>query len=293
MLALAGLVVVVALVFAFKPGSSSPTSVQVDSSQSAIDRAAEKAAKNAVAGAKAAEAVEQRLWSNGQYVGKVPPSDGVNAGVNAGNAVALTFDDGPGKETWDVLALLKRYRMRGTFFVTGQSITKNPGALAEIVADGHVVGNHTWTHASLPSLKAPQLKAEIADTQALIEQETGHKPTTMRPPFGDFTAKTNEYVRARGMVPVLWTVDSNDWALRDASAIAANVLNSPQLKPGAIILLHDGSMNRQVSVDALVMILDGLVARGLRSVTVPELLRMGPPSIARPGDYKLSDYATG
>jgi hypothetical protein len=88
-LALAGLVVVVALVFAFKPGSSSPTSVQVDSSQSAIDRAAEKAAKNAVAGAKAAEAVEQRLWSNGQYVGKVPPSDGVNAGVNAGNAVAL------------------------------------------------------------------------------------------------------------------------------------------------------------------------------------------------------------
>ena len=284
---------VVALVFAFRPDAASPPSVQVASSQSAIERAAEKAAKNAVAGAKAAEAVEQRLWSNGQYVSNVPPSDGVNAGINAGNAVALTFDDGPGKETWDVLALLKRYRMRGTFFVTGQSIVKNPGALAEIVADGHVVGNHTWTHASLPSLKAPQLKAEIADTQALIERETGHKPTTMRPPFGDFTAKTNQYVRARGLLPVLWTVDSNDWALRNASAIAANVLNSPQLKPGAIILLHDGSMNRQVSVDALVMILDGLVARGLRSVTVPELLRLGPPSIARPGDYKLSDYATG
>ncbi len=292
-LVVAGLVVVVALVFAFRPGASEPTSGQVETSQSAIDRAAEKAAKNAVAGAKAAEAVEQRLWSNGQYVSKVPPSDGVNAGVNAGNAVALTFDDGPGKETWDVLALLKRYRMRGTFFVTGASIVKNPGALAAIVADGNVVGNHTWTHASLPSLKAPQLKAEIADTQALIEQETGHKLTTMRPPFGDFTAKTNDYVRARGMLPVLWTIDSNDWALRDASTIAANVLNSPQLKPGAIILLHDGSMDRQVTVDALVMILDGLVARGLRSVTVPELMRLGPPSIARPGDYKLSDYATG
>ena len=292
-LVVAGLVVVVALVFAFRPGASEPTSGQVETSQSAIDRAAEKAAKNAVAGAKAAEAVEQRLWSNGQYVSKVPPSDGVNAGVNAGNAVALTFDDGPGKETWDVLALLKRYRMRGTFFVTGASIVKNPGALAAIVADGNVVGNHTWTHASLPSLKAPQLKAEIADTQALIEQETGHKLTTMRPPFGDFTAKTNDYVRARGMLPVLWTIDSNDWALRDANTIAANVLNSPQLKPGAIILLHDGSMDRQVTVDALVMILDGLVARGLRSVTVPELMRLGPPSIARPGDYKLSDYATG
>jgi peptidoglycan-N-acetylglucosamine deacetylase len=292
-LAIAGLVVVAALAFAFKPGASSRTPVQVESSQSAIERAAEKAAKNAVAGAKAAEAVEQRLWSNGQFVSKVPPSDGVNAGTNAGNVVALTFDDGPGKETWDVLALLKRYRMRATFFVTGLSIVKNPGALAAIVADGHVVGDHTWTHASLPSLKPPQLKAEIADTQALIEQETGHKPTTMRPPFGDFTAKTNEFVRARGMLPVLWTIDSNDWALRDASEIAANVLNSPQLKPGAIILLHDGSINRQVTVDALLMILDGLVARGLRSVTVPELLRVGPPSIARPGDYKLSDYATG
>ena len=165
--------------------------------------------------------------------------------------------------------------------------------LAAIVADGHVVGDHTWSHASLPSLKAPELKAEIVDTQTLIEQETGHKLTTMRPPFGDFTAKTNAYVRARGMLPVLWTIDSNDWALRDASTIAANVLNSPQLKPGAIILLHDGSMDRQVTVDALVMILDGLVARGLRSVTVPELMRLGPPSIARPGDYKLSDYATG
>ena len=292
-LGIAGLVVVVVLVYAFRPGASEPASGQNETSQSAIDRAAEKAAKNAVAGAKAADAIEQRLWSNGQFASKVPPSDGVNGGANAGNAVALTFDDGPGKETWDVLVLLKRYRMRATFFVIGQNVANHPGALAAIVADGHVVGDHTWTHASLPSLKAPQLKTEIVDTQALIEQETGHKLTTMRPPFGDFTAKTNDYVRARGMLPVLWTVDSNDWALQDANTIAANVLNSPALKPGAIILLHDGSANRQMTVDALVMILDGLVARGLRSVTVPELLRVGPPSIARPGDYKLSDYATG
>lgn len=292
MLAIVGLVVVAALVYAFRPGASEPVSGQVETSQSAIDRAAEKAAENAVAGAKATDAVEQRLWSIGQFASKVPPSDGVKAGTSAGNAVALTFDDGPGKETWDVLALLKRYRMRATFFVVGQNVAKNPGALAAIAADGHVVGDHTWTHASLPSLKVPQLKAEITDTQALIEQETGHRLTTMRPPFGDFTAKTNTYVRTRGMLPVLWTIDSNDWALLDAQTIAANVLNSPALKPGAIILLHDGSMNRQVTVDALLMILDGLVARGLRSVTVPELLRLGPPSIARPGDYKLSDYAT-
>lgn len=256
-----------------------------------MERAAEKAAQGAVAGAQAADAVEQRLWSVGQYASKVPTGDGVNAGTGAGNAVALTFDDGPGQQTWDVLALLKRYHMHATFFVIGQNIANNPGALAAIVADGHVVGDHTWTHASLPSLKASGLKTEIGDSQAAIQKETGHKLTIMRPPFGDYTEKTNEWVRDRGMLPILWTIDSNDWALHDSQSIANNVLNSPALKAGAIILLHDGTINRQMTVNALPMILDGLVARGLHSVTVPDLLRMGPPSIARPGDYKLSDYA--
>lgn len=286
-----GLIVLVALVYAFRPGDSGSAAEQSLTSQSAIDRAAEKAAKGALEGAKAADAVEQRLWSIGQFANKVPTGDGVNSGTGAGNSVALTFDDGPGQQTWDVLALLKRYRMHATFFVIGQNIANNPGALAAIVADGHVVGDHTWSHASLPSLNAAGLKTEIGDTQAAIQKETGHNLTIMRPPFGDFTEKTNEWVRSRGMMPILWTIDSNDWALHDSRTIANNILNSPALKPGAIILLHDGTMNRQVTVNALPMILDGLVARGLRSVTVPELLRMGPPSIARPGDYKLSDYA--
>ena len=154
-----------------------------------------------------------------------------------------------------------------------------------------MVGAHSWSHASLPSLKPADLKREMLDTRDLIAAETGQRVTLMRPPFGDFTGKTNAYVRGKGMLPVLWTIDSNDWALQEAATIAGNVLNSPALRPGAIILLHDGAMERQVTVDALLMILDGLAARGLRSVTVPALLRAGPPAIARPGDYTLSDYA--
>ena len=134
-------------------------------------------------------------------------------------------------------------------------------------------------------------KVKVADAQATIQAETDHNVTVFRPPFGDFTEKTNEYVRGRGMLPILWSVDSNDWAVHDSQTIVSNVLNSPELKPGAIILLHDGTLNRQVTVNALPAILDGLVARGLRSVTIPELLRLGAPSVARPGDYKLSDYA--
>jgi peptidoglycan/xylan/chitin deacetylase (PgdA/CDA1 family) len=285
-----GLLIVGVLAYAMRPSDAGSEAVPV-STESAIDLAAKTAAANAAEGAKAADAVEQRAWGIGQYANAVPPSDGVNAGVATGNLVALTFDDGPGKDTWDVLALLKRYKMQGTFFVVGQNLDDHPGALRAMVEQGHVVADHSWTHASLPSLDTAGLRRELVDTRAAILQETGRVPTLMRPPFGDFTAKTNEFSRRQGMLPVLWTVDSNDWALSDPGTIAANVLNSPALKPGAIILLHDGSMNRQMTVDALPLILDGLVARGLRSVTVPELLRAGQPSIASPGDYKLSDYA--
>ena len=289
---LVGLALVGALIYAFRPsGDASSASADPTATMSAVDIAAQKAAKNATAGAKAVDELEQRAWSVGEYANQVPSSDGVNAGADKGGVVALTFDDGPGRDTWDVLALLKRYKMHATFFVIGQNIESNPGVIAAAVRDGNVVGDHSWTHASLPSLDQSGLTREIMDTKSAIQREAGQAPTLMRPPFGDFTAKTNEYVRSKGMLPVLWTIDTDDWQLQDPGTIAANVLNSPALKPGAIILLHDGSMNRQMTVNALPLILDGLVARGLRSVTVPELLRQGPPTIARPGDYTLSDYA--
>ena len=292
LLVLAGLAVFAVLVYAFRPSGGTSSAADPTSTLSAVDLAAQKAAQNAEAGAKAVDELEQRAWSIGPYASQIPAGDGVNGGAEQGNAVALTFDDGPGPDTWDVLALLKRYKMHATFFVIGQNIEANPGVIAAAVRDGHVVGDHSWTHASLPSLDQAGLDRELVDTKAAIQREAGQAPTLMRPPFGDFTAKTNQYARAKGMLPVLWTIDTDDWQLQDPATIAANVLNSPALKPGAIILLHDGTMNRQMTVNALPMILDGLRKRGLRSVTVPELLRAGPPSVARPGDYTLSDYAT-
>jgi peptidoglycan/xylan/chitin deacetylase (PgdA/CDA1 family) len=291
LLILAGVVLIAALAWSFRPSGGEATT-DPTATMSAVDLAARKAAEGAEAGAKAVDELEQRGWSVGQYANQIPTSDGVNSGAATGDMVALTFDDGPGEDTWDVLALLKRYRMHATFFVIGQNIANHPGAVAAAVRDGHVVGDHSWTHASLPSLDRSGLSREILDTRAAIQDEAERAPTLMRPPFGDFTAKTNAYVRGKGMLPVLWTIDSDDWQLQDPAAIAANVLNSPSLGPGAIILLHDGSRDRQATVNALPLILDGLVERGLRSVTVPELLRQGPPTLARPGDYVLSDYAT-
>ena len=285
-----GLLIVGVLAYALRPAESGTAAPM--STESAVDLAARKAAANASIGAEAAAAVERRAWGIGPFAAKVPATAGVNSGAETGNLVALTFDDGPGRDRWDILALLQRYKLQATFFVIGQNVADNPGLLRAMVEQGHVVADHSWSHASLPSLDKAGLKRELIDTRQLIVDETGRVPTLMRPPFGDFTGATNEYSRKHGMLPVLWTIDSNDWALEDSATIAANVVNSPALKPGAIILLHDGSMNRQVTVNALPKILDGLVARGLRSVTVPELLRAGPPSVAQPGDYKLSDYAS-
>jgi len=261
------------------------------SSQSAVDQAAAAAAASAKDGAAAADAVEQRGWSIGQFATQVPAREGVSAGAPTAGLVALTFDDGPGPNTYDVLALLRKYKMHATFFIIGMKVAATPGAMAQAVAEGNVVGNHTWTHASLPSLKPAILKQELRDTTEVIRNETGHNVTLQRPPFGDFTAATNRVDHSLGMLPVLWNVDSADWSAKDSQTVVSNVLNSPALGPGAIILLHDGGGDRSITVNALPAILDGLVARGLRSVTIPELLRAGPPKTTKEGDYKLSEYA--
>ncbi|MGI9186072.1 MAG: polysaccharide deacetylase family protein, partial [Gaiellales bacterium] len=123
-----GLIVVVLGVLLFgvvayvlRPSDSGSAAAPI-STDSAVDIAAKKAAANAAAGAKAADAVEQRAWAIGQYASAVPSTDGVNGGPsNAGNVVALTFDDGPVKDSWVVLELLKRYKMQATLFVIGQN----------------------------------------------------------------------------------------------------------------------------------------------------------------------------
>lgn len=260
-------------------------------SQSAVERAAQEAAANAQEAAKAADAIEKRTWSIGSYAQQVPKEDGVAAGAPVKGLVALTFDDGPGRYTYDVLVLLKRHRMKATFFVLGSKAEQDPQALRQMVDQGHVVAAHSWTHASMVTLDAKSLRAEFDRTNAVIREATGRVAAIQRPPFGDFDARTNRWSRANGMLPILWNVDSNDWQLDDPREVAANILESPNLGPGAIILLHDGGDDRSMTVNALPAIMDGLRKRGLRSVTIPELLRQGPPETIGPGTFAPSTYA--
>lgn len=289
--AIGALLVLAAAAWALRPDA--PAAPSSYASQSAVDRAAQEAAANAAEAAKAADEIEKRTWSIGPYAEQVPKEDGVAAGAPVKGLVALTFDDGPGRYTYDVLALLKRHRMKATFFVLGSKAEQDPQALRQMVDQGHVVAAHSWTHASMVTLDAKGLREEFDRTNAVIREATGRVAAIQRPPFGDFDGRTNRWSRANGMLPILWNVDSNDWQLDDPRTVADNVLNAPNLGPGAIILLHDGGDDRSMTVNALPAIMDGLRKRGLRSVTIPELLRQGPPETIGPGTFAPSTFAEG
>lgn len=283
------LAVVVLGVFVLWPAKSHPA--PAFASISVVDQAAAKAAANASAGAAAASEVEQRAWAIGPYATLIPATDGVRSGGDQRAIVALTFDDGPSQYTYDVLAILAKYKVRATFFVLGRYAEDLPDAVIKANQAGHVIANHTWAHDSMVAQSNKVITQRLSDTNAVIERLTGRRPTLFRPPFGDFDARTNRQTRKAGLLSILWSVDSNDWQAPSTQDIVDNVLNAPGLGSGAIILLHDGNGDRSSTVNALPRILDGLIARGLRPVTVPELLRSAPPKTTQPGDFALSRYS--
>jgi peptidoglycan/xylan/chitin deacetylase (PgdA/CDA1 family) len=190
--------------------------------------------------------------------------------------VALTFDDGPGPYRPHTLRVLRHHGAKGTFFLVAREVTGWPG-LADVprqeAAQG-AVGDHTYTHASLPGLTAEQLDHEIGDALTVIQAATGGRTVRLfRPPYGARDASVDARVRARGMLDVLWSVDSGDSKGATADQILATIERG--VRPGSIVLLHE---NRGTTRRALPGILDLLRSRGLRAVTVPELLAADPPS---------------
>lgn len=179
--------------------------------------------------------------------------------------VALTFDDGPHPVyTPRLLDGLKARGVCATFFVVGENIPGNEAILKRMDAEGHLIGNHTYSHIKLSDLDSARACAEVEKTNALIEGATGKEPEFIRPPFGAWK-KTMEC--SLGMLPVLWDVDPLDWTTKNTAAVVERVLKGTE--PGAIILLHDYYSS---SVDAALQIVDALTQRGYEFVTVDELI---------------------
>lgn len=182
-----------------------------------------------------------------------------------GKCVALTFDDGPHKEcTSALLDGLKERGVRVTFFLMGESIEGNEDIVKRMAAEGHLIGNHSYSHIQLTKAGAEAACEGVDKTSRIIEAITGGRPQYMRPPFGDWNEELECEV---GMTTVLWSVDSLDWKLKNKSRIVKRVLKDAE--DGDIILMHDIFSS---SVEAALEIVDALTKEGYTFVTVDELL---------------------
>jgi peptidoglycan-N-acetylglucosamine deacetylase len=189
--------------------------------------------------------------------------------------VALTFDDGPGPWTPAVLDVLRHAQVQATFFVVGKSVAAEPEMLRRVLADGHALGNHTWSH-KIPSAATgwnqPTLAREIERTNQIIVDVAGRKPCLFRPP-GGVVKGADKVSHAAHLSVILWSVDTRDWANRPAGAkefarVIRKRATAGLAEEHPVILLHDGGGDRAATVAALAGIIEDYRAHGYRFVTL-------------------------
>ena len=179
--------------------------------------------------------------------------------------VALTFDDGPHpRYTEQLLEGLRKRNVRVTFFVLGQSAELYPDLIWEMAQDGHLIGNHTYSHIQLTRRNGQRFAEELQKTDAVIFEITGQHTEFVRPPYG---AWDKRYEESLNMIQVLWNVDPLDWCCSDAGTVVSRVLEKTD--ENSIILLHDVYAS---SVEAALAIIDELSAQGYEFVTVDEII---------------------
>jgi len=208
----------------------------------------------------------QRFMRNGQPI---------HCGGGRSRLVALTFDDGPGRYTNAMLRELRKAGAGATFFLVGHAINRYPALPGRERAVG-AIGSHTMTHPNLSDVSRAKARREIAGGRAAAQKASGGPIDLFRPPYGVRTPAIDREVRRQGMAQILWDVNSSDSRRSppvNAREIADRVLR--HVRPGSIVLMHE---DRRQTVRALRAILPALAQRGLRAVTVPELLAADPPS---------------
>lgn len=184
-------------------------------------------------------------------------------------SVALTFDDGPDRRnTPIVLDALRRHGARATFFLIGEQVGANAGLVRRMVAEGHAVGNHSWSHPY--RLSEDEGARQLQRCDEAIVRAAGRAPACFRAPGGFTNNGIANAARRQGRPNFIWTVSSVDTKRIGPAAIARNVTRG--LRPGDIVLMHDGPGHRQTA-QAVPAILAEMDRKGLRSVTVPELCR--------------------
>ncbi|MBZ3912586.1 polysaccharide deacetylase family protein [Streptomyces acidiscabies] len=205
-----------------------------------------------------------------------PPASGARLSVRRkpilevsgrGNTMVLTFDDGPDpRYTPAILDTLGEYGVHAMFFVCGEMAVDNQELLARMADEGHVVGNHTWSHPLLTKLRRSRIRSEMERTSEVIEDAYGEKPRWFRAPYGAWNRAAFQIGADLGMEPLAWTVDTLDWTTPGTGTIVSRVAGGAA--PGVVVLSHDAGGDRTQSVRALRRYLPRLLDSGYH-ITVP------------------------
>ena len=186
-----------------------------------------------------------------------------------GQYVMLTFDDGPHPDiTPKILDILKSKKIRATFFVLGIKVAENQQILKRIVDEGHEVAAHGWNHNAITKITHAHLVNNLNQTKNAIYAATMKTPVIYRPPFGLSNADINTYItKEQKMKVILWSIDSQDWEIKDPTIIAKNIIDKTE--PGDVILCHDV---HQHTIEAVSLIVEGLTKADYEFLTLSQIL---------------------
>jgi peptidoglycan/xylan/chitin deacetylase (PgdA/CDA1 family) len=190
--------------------------------------------------------------------------------------IALTFDDGPGPYTPQVLSVLQRYHIPATFFEIGDEVAAYPQYTQMVAAAGYPVEDHTWSHPDLTTIPVSGFVQQVDQTQQEIRSLTGRTPTCVRPPYDAWNATVLGQIASRGLTTMSYSIDPKDWTLPGTAAIVQSVVGAAF--PGAVVDMHDAGGNRSQTVAALPQIITELEARGYSFVSIcgASSVRSGP-----------------
>jgi len=191
----------------------------------------------------------------------------------------MTFDDGPNATlTPKLLDILAAHHIKATFFVIGENVAQHPEVVARAAREGHEIGNHSWSHPNFGNMSDDAVHRELRRTEDAIKSAIGTGPTLMRPPYGSLTARQKRWIHDEfGYQIILWDVDPLDWKRPGAAVVCNRILK--ETRPGSIVLSHDIHPG---TIEAMPSTFDQLEARGLKFVTVSELIRMARSEPPKP-----------
>jgi peptidoglycan/xylan/chitin deacetylase (PgdA/CDA1 family) len=220
------------------------------------------------------------MWPTSQLYGRA--FLGLSPGTRK---LALTYDDGPNDpHTLHLLDVLASHDVKATFFMLGKFVAERPQIVRRVAAEGHVIGNHTWSHPNLIFASPSKMRAQIENTRRALEDAVGEHSRLFRPPFGGRRPGTFALARAMGLEPIMWRVSSYDWSAKSSEQITARIASD--VRGGDVILMHDGDhlrmgADRSHTVRATDSLIRRYKSEGYEFVTVPEMMQTFEPVLTK------------